>query len=43
MTATIGDAAVVDLPNIADNEEGAVGGLPDLFPANNLPPDDGNI
>lgn len=43
VTATIGDAAVVDLPNIADNEEGAVGGLPDLFPANNLPPDDGNI
>ncbi|KAF7265318.1 hypothetical protein GWI33_021302 [Rhynchophorus ferrugineus] len=42
VTATIGDAAPADLP-IADNEEGAVGGLPDLFPGNNLPPDDANI
>lgn len=41
ITATIGDAAPQDLQPL-DNEEGAVGGLPDLFPPNNLPPDDPN-
>lgn len=39
MTATIGDPAPTDMP-VLDNEEGAVGGIPDIFPANNLPPDD---
>lgn len=41
ITATIGDAVPQDLQPL-DNEEGAVGGLPDLFPQNNLPPDDPN-
>lgn len=41
ITATIGDAVPQDLQPL-DNEEGAVGGLPDLFPPNNLPPDDPN-
>ncbi|XP_066257981.1 BTB/POZ domain-containing protein 10 [Euwallacea similis] len=42
VTATIGDPAPADMPAL-DNEEGAVGGIPDLFPANNLPPDDPNV
>lgn len=41
-TAIIGDPVPADMPNL-DNEEGAVGGIPELFPANSLPPDDPNM
>ncbi|KAH1018798.1 BTB/POZ domain-containing protein 10 isoform X3 [Dendroctonus ponderosae] len=41
-TAIIGDRVPADMPNL-DNEEGAVGGIPELFPANSLPPDDPNM
>ncbi|KAL1502336.1 hypothetical protein ABEB36_007491 [Hypothenemus hampei] len=42
ITATIRDAPPADIPNI-DNEDGAVGGIPEMYPVNNLPPDEANL
>ncbi|KAL1489422.1 hypothetical protein ABEB36_014318 [Hypothenemus hampei] len=42
ITATITDYSPGNIPNI-DNKDGTVGGLRELYPVNNLPPDEKSL